>query len=152
MLRRRRLFLQYMAGGAIASLAVSCMNDKQTESKETKTDSAGVVATDDGGKPVSVKALLQSSAGGMVAVKGLPQIPLAYLVINAKPAVAEYAIKAVCTHKGCTVEWRSAKKRFVCPCHGAEYAEDGKVLSGPTKKPLDQIKVVVSNDQVKLVN
>ncbi len=35
------------------------------------------------------------------------------------------AVNLICKHKGCTVELTGNK--FVCPCHGSEYAIDGKV-------------------------
>jgi len=45
------------------------------------------------------------------------------------------ALSLICKHKGCTVELTGNK--FVCPCHGSEYAIDGKVTEGPAKKNLD---------------
>lgn len=46
------------------------------------------------------------------------------------------AVNSTCTHKGCTVAWRTNKNQFVCPCHDAEFASDGKVQEGPAEKPL----------------
>ncbi len=43
-----------------------------------------------------------------------------------------------CTHLGCPYRWESAKKSFLCPCHNAVFSIDGKVLSGPPPRPLDQ--------------
>lgn len=53
------------------------------------------------------------------------------------------AVSTRCTHRGCQVEplWG----RLVCPCHGSEYAGDGKVLQGPTILPLKQFPVVVAD-------
>ncbi len=50
------------------------------------------------------------------------------------------AVNLICKHKGCTVELTGNK--FVCPCHGSEYAIDGKVTEGPSKKNLDTYEVV----------
>jgi cytochrome b6-f complex iron-sulfur subunit len=50
------------------------------------------------------------------------------------------ALSLICKHKGCTVELTGGK--FVCPCHGSEYAIDGKVTEGPAKKNLDTYDVV----------
>jgi cytochrome b6-f complex iron-sulfur subunit len=50
------------------------------------------------------------------------------------------ALSLICKHKGCTVELTGNK--FVCPCHGSEYALDGKVTEGPSKKNLDTYDVV----------
>jgi Rieske Fe-S protein len=50
------------------------------------------------------------------------------------------AVNLICTHKGCTVEIDGNK--FVCPCHGSEYALDGKVTEGPAKKDLKKYDAV----------
>ncbi|MGH7507727.1 MAG: ubiquinol-cytochrome c reductase iron-sulfur subunit [Longimicrobiales bacterium] len=44
------------------------------------------------------------------------------------------ALSAVCQHLGCIVNARG--DRFVCPCHGSTYGRDGRVLRGPTLRPL----------------
>ena len=45
-------------------------------------------------------------------------------------------ISAKCTHLKCTIEHTPGASRFVCPCHGSEYALDGKVLKRPSRKDL----------------
>ncbi|WP_428331740.1 FAD-dependent oxidoreductase [Mucilaginibacter sp.] len=42
-----------------------------------------------------------------------------------------YALKPTCTHMGCIVNWNPEEKSWDCPCHGARFAIDGKVLTGP---------------------
>lgn len=46
------------------------------------------------------------------------------------------ACSAICTHKGCQVEYVHDAKQFVCPCHGARYDLQGNVMKGPAKRPL----------------
>jgi cytochrome b6-f complex iron-sulfur subunit len=46
-----------------------------------------------------------------------------------------HVISAICTHLGCTVQWRDSE--FDCPCHGSRFAPDGQVLSGPAPRPLE---------------
>jgi len=46
------------------------------------------------------------------------------------------ALNPICTHKQCTVEYSREKGRIVCPCHGSEYALDGRVLKEPSTEPL----------------
>ena len=41
-----------------------------------------------------------------------------------------------CTHLSCTVNWNDAAQAFICPCHDAKFAPDGKVLDGPPPEPL----------------
>src|ERR1035437_3054582 len=38
---------------------------------------------------------------------------------------------AVCSHLGCTVSWNSTEHTWDCPCHGARFTPDGKLLNGP---------------------
>jgi menaquinol-cytochrome c reductase iron-sulfur subunit len=55
-----------------------------------------------------------------------------------------------CTHLGCAFRYEAAKKNFLCPCHVSEFSLDGKVLSGPAPRPLDQYEVKVDNGRVLL--
>lgn len=50
---------------------------------------------------------------------------------------------SACTHLGCRVRWEENNQRFFCPCHRAVFDKDGKVLSGPPPRPLDEFKVEV---------
>ncbi|WGV27511.1 FAD-dependent oxidoreductase [Halotia branconii] len=61
------------------------------------------------------------------------------------------AISLTCTHQGCTVKM-AADGKFHCPCHGAVFAADGKVLKGPAQRNLPQYQVSQKqDDQVQLV-
>ena len=57
-------------------------------------------------------------------------------VIVANTDKGMVARSAVCTHKGCDVEYRADVHQFVCPCHGARHDEDGKVVRGPARVDL----------------
>lgn len=48
-----------------------------------------------------------------------------------------HAVSAVCTHLACIVNWNEAEKSWDCPCHGARYDYEGKVLHGPAVKDLE---------------
>ena len=56
------------------------------------------------------------------------------------------AVSMICTHKQCDVKWKSSK--YVCPCHDAEFAADGKVLAGPADKPLPTYVAKIENGKV----
>lgn len=47
-----------------------------------------------------------------------------------------HALSPVCTHAACIVAWNPEEKSWDCPCHGARYAIDGGVLTGPATKAL----------------
>ncbi len=55
-----------------------------------------------------------------------------------------YAVSAICTHLGCTVN--HTDKEFDCPCHGSKYNSGGFVLKGPAKLPLDRLELSLSAD------
>jgi len=55
---------------------------------------------------------------------------------------------STCPHLGCKVEWIPSEKRFKCPCHGALFDEDGRVLSGPAPSPLKKIPTNVKDDEI----
>jgi len=50
-----------------------------------------------------------------------------------------HAVSPVCTHAGCIVNWNGAERSWDCPCHGARYDIDGRVITGPATKGLSEI-------------
>lgn len=57
-------------------------------------------------------------------------------------------LSSICPHLGCTVPWVSAKKEFICPCHGAVYAPDGSRISGPSLRGMDTLETTVQDGQL----
>lgn len=51
-----------------------------------------------------------------------------------------HALDPVCPHAKCIVTWNTAEKSWDCPCHGARYAPNGDLLTGPAQRGLTQIK------------
>ena len=37
--------------------------------------------------------------------------------------------------------WDSSSGEIECPCHGARYDLDGRVLKGPARDPLEKVEV-----------
>lgn len=65
-------------------------------------------------------------------------------VFAAKPGETE-AISLTCTHQGCTVQ-RQVDGKFLCPCHGALYDTQGKVIAGPAKRNLPRFQIAQRSD------
>jgi cytochrome b6-f complex iron-sulfur subunit len=49
-------------------------------------------------------------------------------------------------HRGCQVE--AADGHLVCPCHGSEYDNDGRILKGPTELPLIRFPVEADAENI----
>ena len=52
-----------------------------------------------------------------------------------------FVISAVCTHLGCTPDWKESENKFKCPCHGSGYDSDGINFEGPAPRPMDRAHV-----------
>ena len=52
-----------------------------------------------------------------------------------------FVIYAVCTHLGCTPDWKASENKFKCPCHGSGYDSEGVNFEGPAPRPMDRAKV-----------
>ncbi len=55
-----------------------------------------------------------------------------------------------CTHLGCAYHWDDPSHTFVCPCHTSVFSIDGKVISGPAPRPLDEYLTKVENGKLEL--
>ncbi len=74
------------------------------------------------------------------SVTGVPEAR-AYILRDAKGL---YAISAVCTHLGCTVNKNG--ENYECPCHGSRFNNGGYVLKGPAQFPLERLELSLSDD------
>ncbi|MFI5398634.1 MAG: ubiquinol-cytochrome c reductase iron-sulfur subunit [Candidatus Binatia bacterium] len=63
-----------------------------------------------------------------------------------------HVISAVCTHLGCTVEWKEKLAEFDCPCHGSKFKSDGERFAGPAPRPLTWHPLSVSGDGFLVVD
>lgn len=54
-----------------------------------------------------------------------------------------FVISAICTHLGCTPDWKPSENKFKCPCHGSGYDPEGVNFEGPAPRPMDRAHVEV---------
>jgi Rieske Fe-S protein len=59
-----------------------------------------------------------------------------------------HAMSAVCTHLGCTVQYRSDLRQVWCACHNGMYDINGRNVSGPPPRPLEAFEVQVRGDEI----
>lgn len=52
-----------------------------------------------------------------------------------------HARSAACTHLGGVVTWNPVEKTWDCPCHGARYTAQGRVLNGPALHDLAVVEL-----------
>ena len=75
---------------------------------------------------------------------------LEYPILLIKVAEGKFvALSTACMHLGCTVKKQPSVIR--CPCHGSVYDLEGKVLNGPTERPLQQYEVRMSGTEAVVV-
>ncbi len=58
------------------------------------------------------------------------------------------AFSAICTHLGCTVQYRPDFGQIWCACHNGHYDLNGRNVSGPPPSPLTPFDVNVRGDQI----
>ncbi|MGV0024872.1 Rieske 2Fe-2S domain-containing protein [Phormidesmis priestleyi] len=163
-LNQRRKFLKALIGGGVGTVAIGFLFPKVSQSQAVDLENLcasspfnsrckdylpGVSALDLQGKQIRVDTLV-TKPNQPIPVKGLSD-PV-YLVVTQNAKLAEYAIRPVCTHLGCTVEWKSDRQQFVCPCHGSRYDAQGRVTNGPAKRSLPLVTAIVKQNQVRLVD
>src|SRR5262245_42897742 len=54
-----------------------------------------------------------------------------------------FVISAICTHLGCTPDWKPSENKFKCPCHGSGYDPEGEYFEGPAPRPMDRAHVEI---------
>lgn len=58
------------------------------------------------------------------------------------------AMSATCTHLSCTVQYRKDVQQVWCACHNGMYDLNGRNVSGPPPRPLEQYAVHVQGNEI----
>jgi len=148
-LNRRKVLSWFGLGWVASLLPSSLVGCSETKSPEVSATSAAPAKS----APVASAPSNAFKAIGTVAqldkeISLLSGDKKVAVVRDPKNANKVLAVSASCTHKGCTVKWKASGNAFVCPCHDAEFAADGKVLKGPAKTPLQVYDAKIENGQV----
>ncbi len=65
-----------------------------------------------------------------------------------------YAVSAICTHLGCTTQWKPdgipgfPQSVIACPCHGSVFSRTGHVLRGPAPRDLDRFRMKLEDGKL----
>lgn len=62
-----------------------------------------------------------------------------------------YALRALCPHQGCNVDWNDNERLFQCPCHGSRFDPSGQLVQGPATASLAKLSTVVQGENVQVL-
>ena len=133
---RRTLLRWLLGGGFTASVlsflypAVKFMNPPTVPEASTNEVSAGKVQS------------LKPNSGKIVKFGSRPALLI-------RVSETEWrAYSAICTHLNCTVQFQDSTRQIWCACHNGFYDLNGKVVSGPPPRPLEEYSVHIRGEDI----
>ncbi len=142
----RRQFMNLLTFGAVTGTALGALYPVVRYFIPPSSGGAGggVTAKDALGNDVVLTEFLEKHATGeRVLAQGLKGDPT-YIVVTGSDSIESYGLNAVCTHLGCVVPWNASEDKFICPCHGSQYDNTGKVVRGPAPLSLALVHAEVT--------
>ncbi len=133
----KRDFLKFILGGSILAWLVSILYPvfaylKPPKQREVEVKSVKAGKVND----------IEKDSGTIIRFGNKP-------VILVRTAGGEFrAFSATCTHLDCTVQFKKELGVIWCACHNGKYDMNGKNISGPPPRPLDEYRVIIQNDEV----
>jgi nitrite reductase/ring-hydroxylating ferredoxin subunit len=134
---RRAVIGGFVGVGVGVPLLAACGSDDSSSDSSAGT-SGGTTSSGPIGKTSDVPV-------------GGAKIYTAEKVMVSQPTSGDFkAFSTVCTHEGCAIkQLNEAEKEIECNCHHSKFSiTDGSVKQGPAKKPLSELKVAVSGQDV----
>ena len=114
------------------------------------TGENGIVAKDKYGDDVTLDTWVKVHPYPDRALVEGPKGDAHYLISTSNGNLESFALNAVCTHLGCVVPWNPSENKFMCPCHGSQYNNEGKVVRGPAPRSLALADVNIQDNKVYL--
>jgi Rieske Fe-S protein len=138
---RRALLAQF--GAAAGVIALTALGARLVRRSAPASGGTETAATGD-----ALASVADVPVGGVKPVVTPAGVPVFLVRVADRQFVA---FDRTCTHAGCRVGLAAGGKTFRCPCHGGEYdARTGDVLAGPPPRPLNQLPVRISGNQVQV--
>ncbi len=150
----RRQFMNLLTFGSVTGVALGALYPvvKYFIPPSAGGTGGGVTAKDALGNDISVSNFLAThTPGDRVLAQGLKGDPT-YIIVNEDRSLANFGLNAVCTHLGCVVPWNASENKFICPCHGSQYNNEGKVVRGPAPLSLALVHAAVTDDKLTFTN
>jgi Rieske Fe-S protein len=133
----RRTLLRWLLGGGFTASVLSFlyptvkfMNPPTVPEASTNEVSAGKVQS------------LKPNSGKIVKFGSRPA-----LLIRVNETEWR-AFSAICTHLNCTVQFQESTRQIWCACHNGYYDLNGKVVSGPPPRPLEEYAVHIRGEDI----
>jgi len=107
---------------------------------------------------VAPLSALNSSAPTRVAVMAersdaflrFPVSPVGQVWLDADAGVESSSaqvrcLQTICPHLGCSIEYVPDRAGYACPCHTSDFSRDGRRLTGPSPRDMDELECRVSD-------
>ena len=135
--KSKRDFLKIFVGGGLFSLLgaivypiISYLKPPVQAEAEVKSVNAGKLAD------------IALNSGKIVKFGSKP------VILIRSPQGDLKAFSATCTHLSCTVQYKGDLGVIWCACHNGKYDLNGRNVSGPPPRPLDEYRVIVKGEDV----
>ncbi len=136
---KRREFLNWVGIGLLASffpIALAACSEKQSQ-ETAETSIAKDIPSD------------VPDSSGYLTIGTTQELTENRYIVSNKSNIIVFrnssnnlsAVSLICTHQGCSVDWKKSSNSLYCACHGSEFAVDGKVLQGPALDSLSSFEV-----------
>ena len=131
----RRIFCQAVARGAGGLVVLGAVPGCGGEDQQASCSSASIGVGDAASLGVGQARYIESQALFICRDEG-----------------GYYAMDAACTHIGTLVKFVDGAAGFRCPLHGATFAFDGEVLTGPAMKDLPHFSLCTTGSGLLIVD
>lgn len=137
-MQTRRRFIKKIGAATVSACCFTSITTALTGCSSTKQ----ITSKSESGIVRIPSSLFSENKSLFVNVPEL-QAPILVIKIND----SEYSsLLMLCTHKGCQLN--KSGPILICPCHGAEFSNQGVVLSGPAEENLLKYNTSIIDDNI----